>query len=117
MGATRDRTPGPLEEEEIQLDDRTADRNPTVDGAIRFVNGDVVVKTPSGVKSMTAGAAGGEANTQTNVGGGVELAKAKSGVDLPIRTLVEDGGLNISQETNTVELSVGFRRSFLLMGA
>jgi hypothetical protein len=117
MSVTTDDQPGPRLEEEVQFEDRTGDGNPTVDGAVRFVGDDLVVKTSSGVKSLTAGAAGGEANTQTNVGGGVELALPKSGVDLPIRTLVEDGGLNISQETNTVKLSTGFRRSFLLMGA
>ncbi|MFA4845065.1 MAG: hypothetical protein WC654_00715, partial [Patescibacteria group bacterium] len=33
------------------------------------------------------GASGGEANTTSNDGGGVELAKTKDGIDLPFRTL------------------------------
>ena len=37
MPRTPDRFPGPLEEEEIQLDDRTADGDPTVTGALRRI--------------------------------------------------------------------------------
>lgn len=55
---TPDRTPGPSEEEELQLEDRTADGNPTVDGAIRYVSNDIVAKIPSGVYSLTAGGSG-----------------------------------------------------------
>lgn len=55
MGITPDRTPGPSLEEEIQLEDRTSDGNPTVNGAIRFVSDDLVVKTAAGVKSLTTG--------------------------------------------------------------
>ena len=55
MPRTPDRTHGPALEEELRLDDRTADGNPTVDGAIRFVSGDIVVKLSSGVVSLTAG--------------------------------------------------------------
>lgn len=62
------------------------------------------------------GAGGGEANTASNVGGEVEVFKQKVGVDLRFRTLDEDGGLNISQETDTVKISTGFRRQFFLMG-
>lgn len=55
MGITPDRTPGPSEEEELQLEDRTADGNPTVNGAIRYVGGDFVGKTPSGAVTLTGG--------------------------------------------------------------
>ena len=55
MGQTRDRTPGPSLEEELQLEDRTADGNPTIDGAIRYVSDDVVVKLTTGVQSLTTG--------------------------------------------------------------
>lgn len=58
MGITPDRFDGPSLEEEIQLEDRTADGNPTANGAIRFVSGDIVAKLPSGVYSLTAAAAG-----------------------------------------------------------
>jgi len=52
---TPDRTPGPAVEEELQLEDRTVDGNPIVDGAVRFVGGDIVAKLTSGVVSLTAG--------------------------------------------------------------
>ena len=55
MGITPDRFDGPSEEEEIKLEDRTADGNPTVNGAIRYVSGDIVAKLPSGVASLTTG--------------------------------------------------------------
>lgn len=55
MPRTPDRKPGPALEEELQLEDRTADGNPTVDGAVRFVSGDIVAKLPSGVTSLTTG--------------------------------------------------------------
>jgi hypothetical protein len=58
MPQTPDRTPGPSLEEELQLDDRTADGNPTVNGAVRYVSGDIVAKTPAGVVSLTAGGSG-----------------------------------------------------------
>lgn len=57
--ATTDDFPGPDIAEEVQLEDRTTDGNPTVNGAIRYVNGDFVGKTPTGVKSLTESAGGG----------------------------------------------------------
>lgn len=56
MGITPDRFPGTSDEEELLLEDRTADGNPTEDGAIRYVGGDIVAKIPSGVVSLTASA-------------------------------------------------------------
>jgi hypothetical protein len=58
MGITPDRHPGPLDEEEIQLEDRTPDGPPSINGAIRYYNGDIVAKIPTGVKSLTAGGSG-----------------------------------------------------------
>ena len=55
MGRTPDRAPGPSVEEETQYEDRTADGNPTVDGAVRYVSGDLVVKLPTGVVSLSSG--------------------------------------------------------------
>lgn len=52
---TTDDFPGPNIAEELQLEDRTADGNPTIDGAVRMVSGDLVVKLPSGIKSLTTG--------------------------------------------------------------
>lgn len=105
--------------------DETVDRlflvdaatDPTVEGEIRRNGSDVLAYVGGSAKSLTAGAGGGEANTASNVGGEAEVFKTKAGVDLQFRTLDEDGGLNVSQETNTIKLSTGFRRSFLLMGA
>ena len=55
MPRTPDRTPGPAIEEELQLEDRTADGNPTENGALRYVSDDLVVKLSSGVVSLTSG--------------------------------------------------------------
>ena len=53
MGTTPDRSPGPSDEEEIVLRDRTVDGDPVDDGAIRFRSNDIVAKIPSGVVSLT----------------------------------------------------------------
>lgn len=52
MGVTPDRAAGPSDEEELQLEDRTADGNPTVDGAVRFVDGSLRIKTAGGVREL-----------------------------------------------------------------
>lgn len=52
---TPDRTPGPSDEEEIQLEDRSSDGDPTLEGAIRYLNGDFRGMTAGGVKSLTTG--------------------------------------------------------------
>lgn len=54
---TTDDFPGADIAEELQLEDRTVDGNPIIDGAIRYVNGDFVGKTPTGVESLTASGA------------------------------------------------------------
>lgn len=56
MPVTPNRFPGPLEAEEVQFEDRTADGDPIIDGAVRFVGDDFVGKTSTGVKSLTAAA-------------------------------------------------------------
>jgi hypothetical protein len=65
VGVTPDRAPGPSIEEELQLEDRTADGNPTIDGAIRLVSDDIVVKLSTGVKSMTTGSGLSEGTHKT----------------------------------------------------
>jgi hypothetical protein len=56
MGKTPARTTGRVDVfEETQYEDRTADGSPTVDGAVRYVNDDLELKTPGGVVSLTAG--------------------------------------------------------------
>lgn len=62
MAPTSDDFPGPNVAEEVQFEDRTADGNPTVDGAVRFVSDDLVVKTTTGVKSLTSGTGLNEAS-------------------------------------------------------
>lgn len=106
MGITPDRHPGPLEEEEIQLEDRTLDGNPTINGAIRYVSGDIVAKTPTGVKSLTAGAAGGEANDGANVGAGEgNVYRDKTGVTLNFKTLKQGTGVTITDNADEVEIA------------
>jgi len=60
MPRTPDRTPGASVEEELQFEDRTADGNPTVEGAVRYVNSDLVAKVGGQVKSLTASASSGD---------------------------------------------------------
>lgn len=57
------------------------------------------------VPRQPPGAAGGEANTATNVGGGGEVFKQKTGVDLEFRTLVPGANISITQDTDTIEIS------------
>lgn len=55
MGITPDRFPGTSDEEELLLEDRTADGDPTQEGAIRYLNGDFRAKNATGVVSLTTG--------------------------------------------------------------
>lgn len=50
----------------------------------------------------TAGAAGGEANTSSNAGAGEGLAKAKSGVDLPFKSLKAGACIALSSDADEV---------------
>lgn len=54
MPTTPDRQHGSREEEEIIFDDRTPD-NPSIEGAVRRVNNDLVAFVGGQVKSLTAG--------------------------------------------------------------
>jgi hypothetical protein len=55
---------------------------------------------------ITAGAAGGEANTSSNVGTGTGLlAKAKVGVNLPFKSLKEGAGIAITNNTDDVTIA------------
>lgn len=72
-------------------------------------NNDVLTFTTTGNKWVPApppGAGGGEANTVTNIGGGIELAKSKVGIDIPLRTLIEGSGIDLTQNTNDVTVAV-----------
>lgn len=48
------------------------------------------------------GGGSGEANTSSNVGTGVQLAKPKAGVDLPFRTLKPGANITLTQSTNEI---------------
>jgi hypothetical protein len=50
-------------------------------------------------------AGSGEVNTSSNVGGGVGLAKAKVGLDLPFKSLVAGPGISLTSATNTVTIN------------
>jgi hypothetical protein len=57
-------------------------------------------------KDITAGAAGGEANTSSNVGTGTGLlAKAKVGVDLPFKSLKQSTGITITNNADDVTIA------------
>lgn len=56
MPVTTDDQPGPRVEEEVQFEEQGS--NPTINGAVRHVSGDLVVKLASGVKSLTASSSG-----------------------------------------------------------
>lgn len=59
---------------------------------------------------------GGESNTSSNVGGGVELAKAKAGFDLPFRTLVAGSNVTLTQNADTVTIAASGGTSFTAGG-
>lgn len=58
MARTPDRRPGPLLEEEIILDDRSADGDPTDEGAIRYVDGFFRARDSEGTFTMRFGVSG-----------------------------------------------------------
>jgi len=49
---------------------------------------------------------GGEANTISNTGAGSQVAKAKSGVDFPIRSIVGTSPITATQNTDDITISV-----------
>ena len=69
-------------------------------GVSTLVNG--VLNIPN----YAAGGGGGEINTASNVGGGVEVFKQKTGADLEFRTLTSLGGtVTITQTATTIDLA------------
>ena len=72
---------------------------------------DVLTYSASGSKWVPAappGAGGGEANTVTNVGTGEgTLAKAKVGVDIPLKSLKQGTDIVLTNNTNDVTIDTG----------
>lgn len=91
MATTPDRAPGPSQEEELQLEDRTADGDPTIEGAIRRVGDDLRLRQSTGVISILDTLwqlVTGNLQPQTN-GLGIKLYDG-DGVDWV--TMIRDGG-------------------------
>lgn len=97
-------------------DTRLADtRDPKVNeqtDAAAFASGDKLVIYDASETALRKidyddlpGSAGGEANTTSNVGAGSQLAKAKSGVDFPFRSLVAGSGISLTQNTDDVTIA------------
>ncbi len=83
----------------LELDDidDVAVAGPTNDEVLTFQGG-VWIALPA------PGAAGGEVNTASNVGGGIEAFKQKTGVDLEFRTLIA-GSPNITIVENANDIT------------
>ena len=58
------------------------------------------------VPAVPPGAGGGEANTISNAGTGVELAKPKVGVDIPLRTLTGNINFELTQNTDDITFTI-----------
>lgn len=69
MAATPDRQPGPSLEEEIQWDDRTADGDPSVTGALRRVGNEMRFKEAARVRVLWQGEATVPKTLLDNAGG------------------------------------------------
>ena len=67
--------------------------------------GDRLIFRIGSLGGFNVGASSGEANTASNVGGGAEVFKQKSGIDLEMRTLVAGANVNITQNANTLVIS------------
>jgi hypothetical protein len=74
-----------------------------------FISGDATVSITQLADTLdlraTGGAGSGEENTQSNVGGGVELGLPKNGVDLPLRTL-DTGQFELNTDQVRVQAGV-----------
>ena len=72
------------------------------------VDGDLILAALQGigrwVKQSASGGGGGESNTSSNSGAGAGLVLAKSGVDLPFRSIV--AGTNITLTPSATELLI-----------
>lgn len=78
-------------------------------------NNDVLTYSTASSKWVPAqppGAGGGEANTISNVGSGAQIAKAKVGVDIPVRSLLAGTSGNVTITQNTNDITIEYLRKF-----
>lgn len=109
MPRTPDRTPGPMDEEEIRFEDRTSDGDPTVEGALRRV-GDYLRFKPSSAVEQVLTAVNYEAGFA-----GLDLTGAVEGDALVYDSATKNFKPGqVQGQSQQVDLS--WRRHFLLMG-
>jgi hypothetical protein len=78
---------------------------PDYEGQVRLYNGDLLIYIGGQIKSLTAGASGGEANTGKNEGDGVGVFQKKVGVVLQFKSLVEGQSIVIADLGDHIEIS------------
>lgn len=70
-----------------------------------LIAGSNITISSSATEITIAAAAAGEVNTASNLGAGAALFTAKSGVNLPFRSIVGGSGITATQNTNDVTLT------------
>lgn len=78
---------------------------PDYEGQVRVYNGDLLIFIGGQVKSLTAGAAGGEANTGANEGSGVGVFQEKIGVVLQFKSFAAGQSIVVTDLGDTIEIS------------
>ncbi|GEM_PF-1596082 len=75
------------------------------EGMMLWVNDEDVSYVYDGAGWVSVGGASGEANTASNVGGGEDIYKTKSGVNLQFKTLVAGSNVTLTGGSDTVTIS------------
>lgn len=78
---------------------------PNYEGQVRLYNGDLLIYLGGQVKSLTAGASGGEANTGSNEGDGVGVFQEKVGVVLQFKSFVAGQSIIVTDLGDTIEIT------------